>query len=548
MKSRTSGLAVALALAATTLLLWPVTSASQLAKLETMGLKLELLRRDAPEAEETRRLESELEEQLKAANLDRVPEGFSPAAIPWRLLLGRSVPIPPNQDEALERLSKIDPTTPEAFVLASRISEELEPEPVPFWRRAVGLALVWGLAATALWTSRFKKEPVERIKRATLMLGSGQLGMKVDLPPGSELFDLAKAFNTMSDELSRSQAALVKAKKYNESILASLQNMVIVLDRAQIVQSANPAALESLGYSAGELIGKQFLSLVAPRARRRIDGQTLVSHAEAAYLTKSGEELPVLFSSSALPDEKEFGPRVVTVAQDIRERKRAEEKLSQAQRRLAQLVNRLIESQESERRLVANDLHDGVLQYVIAANMHLKAFRKSVTEAVDNENLEHGLERLREAVTEGRRLIFNLRPSMLDDFGLLPTLQKAVKNLEQDKGCEVAFDVELGEKALPPAVETTAYRIIQEALNNIAKHCQDGVDVELRVRRMVDELEILVSDTGPGFKPAQSKNGIGLSSMRERAELLGGTFELETAPEKGTRVEARLPFSPRLGP
>ena len=151
---------------------------------------------------------------------------------------------------------------------------------------------------------------------------------------------------------------------------------------------------------------------------------------------------------------------------------------------------------------------------------------------------------VRETVEEVRRMQMDLRPSTLDDLGILATLgwfcreyQKIYSHIHIEK------EIGLQEDEVSPTLKTVTYRLTQEALNNIAKHSKADF-VHLSLRRREKEIELVIKDNGMGFdleeilSPERSKRGLGLSSMRERAELSGGTFAIESTPGKGTTLRA----------
>jgi len=146
--------------------------------------------------------------------------------------------------------------------------------------------------------------------------------------------------------------------------------------------------------------------------------------------------------------------------------------------------------------------------------------------------LEKGLQRLKASLTEVRRVVSELRPSTLDDFGLVNTLRRHVEQLAAEQGWDYTFDENLGEERLDPTLETGAFRIVQESLNNIRKYSRtDRVAVELV--QDGEHLRMRIQDWGQGFdlEEARQREGhFGLSSMEERARLLGGRFDIETRP------------------
>jgi PAS domain S-box-containing protein len=220
--------------------------------------------------------------------------------------------------------------------------------------------------------------------------------------------------------------------------------------------------------------------------------------------------------------------------------------LSESENQLRKLVGKLIRAQEAERRRVAYDIHDGLAQTAAAAHQHLQAFARhhTISSAEEQAELEETLELVQEVVGEARQVIHDLRPTVLDDFGLAAAVRLQVATLRAD-GLEIALEESLGDGRLPQEVETTLFRVAQEALTNIRKHAQ-AMKARVVLDRLGNAVRLLVSDEGRGFVPkgTAATNGrgekVGLSGMRERVSLLGGTFELHSEPGRGTMIEAKV--------
>ncbi|MGB8645661.1 MAG: GAF domain-containing sensor histidine kinase [Anaerolineae bacterium] len=219
--------------------------------------------------------------------------------------------------------------------------------------------------------------------------------------------------------------------------------------------------------------------------------------------------------------------------------------LKKREQQLANFVGRLFQAEEGERRRLAYDIHDGLAQLIVSADMHLNNFASMRGE--DPELAEHqldkGLQRLKASLTEARRVVSELRPSTLDDFGLVNTLRRYVEQLAKEQGWDYSFEDNLGEIRLHSTIENGAYRIVQEALSNIRKYSQTQ-RVEVEMMQDQDHLHIRIQDWGQGFdlEEARQREGhFGLSSMEERARLLGGDFEIESRPGEGARINVNLP-------
>ncbi|QXD16573.1 PAS domain S-box protein [Rhodocaloribacter litoris] len=245
-----------------------------------------------------------------------------------------------------------------------------------------------------------------------------------------------------------------------------------------------------------------------------------------------------------------FTPDHLDIAREVAEQlsvavhsMRLFEAVSAAHVRLERLSHRLVEVQEQERRHIALELHDEIGQVLTALNYTLD-FADTPLAPEDEAKLHRARELVHLLTARVRNLSLNLRPPMLDDLGLLPALVWYFERYQQQTGLRVCFDPgNLHGERFRPEVETAAYRIIQEALNNAARHAETDT-VEVRVWTGADGLLLEVRDEGKGFDPrqmAQARPSAGLSGMQERAALVGGRLYLEAAPGRGTRIRAELP-------
>jgi PAS domain S-box-containing protein len=220
--------------------------------------------------------------------------------------------------------------------------------------------------------------------------------------------------------------------------------------------------------------------------------------------------------------------------------------LTERENQLRHLVEKLITAQEEERRRVAHDVHDGLAQTAAAAHQHLQAFARHnpPDSARGQEELDETLQLVREVVGEARGVIHDLRPTVLDDFGLAAAVRLQVQMLRSE-GLEVGLEEAVGDERLPPEVETTLFRVAQEALTNVRKHARAST-AHVVLDRSGRAVRLMVRDEGRGFRPdeATRSNGpgerVGLSGMRERLSLLGGKFELQSEPGSGTTVTAEV--------
>ena len=209
---------------------------------------------------------------------------------------------------------------------------------------------------------------------------------------------------------------------------------------------------------------------------------------------------------------------------------------------MKRLTRHTLELLERERKLLAYEIHDGLIQYATAAAMYAEAARSQKQLSGDDPNLALAHELMRRMVQEGRRLINGLRPVVLDQFGLVAAV-KALCAEQPAAKPEIEFVVEGAWERMPPTLETALFRIVQEALTNARKHSQSD-KVRVVLQREANRIELEIKDWGVGFEPAPRSNRIhGLNGIQERVRLLGGQFRLETGPNQGTRLTVEFPWS-----
>jgi signal transduction histidine kinase len=214
-----------------------------------------------------------------------------------------------------------------------------------------------------------------------------------------------------------------------------------------------------------------------------------------------------------------------------------------SQRVARDTVRRVIEAQELERRRLARELHDETGQALTSILLGLKAIRSAATDE-DAARAETDVRELVvQALQDVRRLAVELRPSALDDFGLVAALERLATTFAERSGIPAAVESTLSEQRLPPELETVLYRLVQEALTNVVKHA--GAErVSILVTQSDGGVRAVVEDDGQGFSPGEVRvDALGLVGMRERLALLGGTLSVESEPGAGTAVVADIPLT-----
>ena len=226
------------------------------------------------------------------------------------------------------------------------------------------------------------------------------------------------------------------------------------------------------------------------------------------------------------------------------------EELEKANKTLQELSSRLLSAQEDERKRIAGELHDTIgsclsgVKYKIENVLQQIGKDSNVTE----ESLSSVIPVIQEGIEECRRMQQDLRPSILDDLGLLPTLSWFCRRYQTIyTGIKVDLEQTLEERDIPNSLKIVIFRVTQEGMNNIAKHSKADL-VHLSLRKMDGRIELVLEDNGQGFDlkkvlgSESTKRGLGLTSMRERTELSGGSFAIESAEGKGTTIRASWPL------
>jgi len=239
---------------------------------------------------------------------------------------------------------------------------------------------------------------------------------------------------------------------------------------------------------------------------------------------------------------------VIMLYEDITERQWATEDL---QRLSAQLMN----AQEAERKRISRELHDELGQALTAMRINLASLESELLPTLSSANGEMLVETGRmvdEMLDHVRELALTFRPTMLDELGLIPTLRWYTDRYARRLGIEVELEANGLEGRLPTEIETALYRVVQEALTNIARHAQ-ARRVRLHLMRRGARVVVTIQDDGVGFKLEKSAgldhpvSGAGLIGMRERIALLGGTLHIQAAPGRGTRISVVVPVSRQPG-
>jgi len=220
----------------------------------------------------------------------------------------------------------------------------------------------------------------------------------------------------------------------------------------------------------------------------------------------------------------------LAIRYEITERKRVEQELQK-------MMTRIIDVQEEERKRLSRNLHDGIGQNLYS---HLITINRLLSE-MDHPLLQQMQQEATQLIEEIREISWELRPSVLDDLGLVPAIRSYLTRYSDNYNIDVYFDCVLNRR-LPISIELTIYRIIQEALTNVRKYAEVA-EAAVTIREMDDGVRVMIEDKGRGFDLRAYSPGVGLFSMDERARSVAGELTINTSPEMGTKIILEVPSS-----
>ncbi|MCE9607282.1 MAG: PAS domain-containing protein [Planctomycetia bacterium] len=291
------------------------------------------------------------------------------------------------------------------------------------------------------------------------------------------------------------------------------------------------------------LIGKQDADIFPEEvARRFVDSDAAIWRAQAPLDFEEDAPHPDglhTYRSIKFPVRDEAGKMIALggISTDVTDLKKAHEALIAKQN----LLRNLIEVQEDEKQFLCREFHDGLIQYAVGSLMLLESRQALLSDGPAAPTIQAVIDNLRRGVEDGRRAIRGIRPAVLDDSGLAAAIEDLIGQFE-NSGIHVTAkcDTEIGR--LPETIQTTVYRVVQEALNNAKKHSDTDV-IRIEMKQADGNLTLEVRDFGCGFDVAKSRNkGFGLLGMTERVRLLGGECIIESEQDAGTRISVRIPL------
>jgi PAS domain S-box-containing protein len=354
----------------------------------------------------------------------------------------------------------------------------------------------------------------------------------------------------------KTEQAIRNSEETRRLIMNSAMDAIIVMNTEGRVTSWNPQAEIIFGWKEKEVVGKLLSDTIIPvylkeQHKRGLanylqtgKGPVLNKLIEIMAVSREGKEFPVELS---IVDIKQGGEIFFCgFLRDISGRKHAEEKLKQSYEDIRRLASHLEKVREEERINIAREIHDELGQQLTVLKMDISWLNKKMKEndPGTRQKIQELLKVIDHTVNTVRRISSELRPSILDDLGLVAALEWQSQEFKNHSGIKTKFVSKVDEIKIPGGVATTLFRIFQESLTNVARHA-DATTVEAVLSMEKEKIKMTITDDGKGFYTdrIENKKTLGILGMRERATLMGGEYKIISTPGKGTQIQVTVPVS-----
>jgi len=363
-----------------------------------------------------------------------------------------------------------------------------------------------------------------------------------------EIIGAVQTIQDVTDQR-RAEEALYESENKFRSLFESARDAIWINDNGGTIQTANNAAALLTGYSVEELRGMNIASLLDTKSQhkyvrimdRLLNSKPVFLPYELSLKRRDGSEIICMISTNVISGSSD-PTSFQSIVRDVTEEKQQYETARF-------YLQEITKAQEEERRRISRELHDSTAQNLIALlhqidNLLADRTNLPVKEA---KALWSFHEQIKNILEEVRRFSRDLRPSIIDDLGLVPALEWLCSELNREYGIDVAIKVSGEEQRLAPETELLFFRIAQEALNNTVKHAHTS-EAKITVKSMAKTIRLTISDNGTGFKPPSNLESLthlgklGLAGMQERVQLLNGTLKIDSKPDKGTVITVDAPL------
>ena len=334
--------------------------------------------------------------------------------------------------------------------------------------------------------------------------------------------------------------------------------IILAIDQHGTVMLINQRGAEILKYSHDEIVGRNwFDNFIPERMKNEVTsilfrliagGAAPIEYVENSILTKDGEERIISWQNSVIQDDGGTIVGILSSGEDITERKHAEEKLVEYSEELRLMSSELSLTEQRERQHIATELHDRIGQSMAVSKLKLEELRRELSETEFEKSVDEVIEIMDQLIGDTRSLTFDLSPPVLFILGLEAALEWLAEQFQEKHGLKVTFQWKGAGRKLDKDIAFVLFRSTQELLINIVKHSRADV-VSISMKKSRGKIQINVRDNGVGFDPKEIKmptdstGGLGIFSIRERRNYLGGQFRVEAKPGCGSSVTMVVPLN-----
>ena len=470
-------------------------------------------------------------------------------------------------------------------------------------RRSVTLVTILAALASifpAMLLTYLLTRPLHELRKMATQVAEGELTARAPVYSNDEIGEVATAVNTMTNHLVQAQTDLTRSNRRLSAINHVIQAANRESEIHDVLYAILGTVLDVLNLESGWIylrdpdrdqfhlaswrniqpeVGKQLLH--APQGelcecqRKLLAGELTVGVNSCAcarltaYLPPAQQATHLTLAIEAGPqrlgvinllcteahqlsdDDLDLLPAISAQVSEIVANAWLRLKLAEKEKARQYLLESLVEAQDEERSRLARELHDGAGQMLTTLLVRLKTLERQSATTPLQHGLASSLDLVSETIEQVRDLSYRLRPAALEEFGLTVALRTLVAETLEDAGIATRYQADLGDTVLPHSVEVSLYRIAQEALTNVLRHAQ-AQTVIVELARHSGVISLRIRDDGVGFVPHQTaaqdgKHHLGLVSMAERARMVGGTFNVDSVPGKGTTIQVYVPLQESAG-
>lgn len=399
---------------------------------------------------------------------------------------------------------------------------------------------------------RLRQEAEKEIQETTAANGGIHSMSKVDLQHLTHELQVHEVELQMQNEtLRQTRAELEQTRDRYADLYDFAPVGYISIDMDGVIRSANRTAAALLTARRPDLIGQRFSGYIAGEDRdsylRFLDPlQNRQAHGweEVRLIKTDGDRFHARLEGHLMGAESGEHAEILLCLSDISEKKQTEAELKKTRDQLRELAGHLQNVREEEQSAIAREIHDEMGQVLVYLKMSLSAIEDRIPESDTDtrKRIRTMKESLGEIIKTTKNLITRLRPYMLDELGLIAALESYTRDFQEKSGIQTYLFVSSKDLSFNREKETAVYRIVQEALSNVARHSGASY-VVVNISKTGKEIALEVSDDGSGFeqKDGSIKTTHGLMGMRERALVFDGEIFIDSEPGRGTRLTARIP-------